>query len=64
MQSSNVAARREVAAPDLPLEPSRPSLQVITKHVPLLVRKPRTRSTFDTRTIVIRDQGLRTFRVF
>jgi hypothetical protein len=61
MQSSNLAARMEVAAPDL-LEPARPVLQVITNTAPL--RKSLPRASFDTRRIVIRDQGFRAFRVF
>jgi hypothetical protein len=64
MQSSNLAARMDHAAPDLLIEPSRPALQVITNNAPLLVRKTRTRASFETRTIVIRDHGFKTFRVF
>jgi hypothetical protein len=63
MQSSNLAAHMEVAAPDL-LEPTRPALQVITNTAPLLLRKSLPRPSFDTRRIVIRDQGYRMFRIF
>jgi len=63
MQSSNLAARMEVADSDLP-NTARPALQVITNHAPLLLRRSLPRASFDTRRIVIRDQGYRTFRVF
>lgn len=62
MSSSNSAARKEVAAPQL-IEPVRPALQVITNDAPLVVRKKRARMSLQTRTIVIRDQGYRLFRV-
>jgi hypothetical protein len=64
MQSSNLAARMDHAAPDLLIEALRPTLQVITNSAPFLVRKTRTRASFETRTIVIRDPGFKTFRVF
>jgi len=63
MQSSNLAVRMEVAAPDL-LESARPVLQVITNTAPLPLRKSLPRASFDTRRIVIRDQGYRAFRIF
>jgi hypothetical protein len=63
MQSSNPAARMEVADSDLPT-PARPALQVITNNAPLLLRRSLPRASFDTRRIVIRDQGYRSFRVF
>ena len=63
MQSSNLAARMEVADSDLSI-PARPALQVITNNAPLLLRRSLPRASFDTRRIVIRDQGYRTFRVF
>ncbi|HLA71195.1 MAG TPA: hypothetical protein VK624_06760 [Steroidobacteraceae bacterium] len=63
MQSSNLAARMEVAVSDLPNH-ARPALQVITNQGPLLLRRSLPRASFDTRRIVIRDQGYRTFRVF
>lgn len=63
MQSSNFAARMEVAVSDLP-KSTRPALQVFTNTSPLLTRRSLPRASFDTRRIVIRDPGYRTFRVF
>jgi hypothetical protein len=63
MQSSNLAARMEVADSDLS-NSARPALQVITNHGPLQMRRSLPRASFDTRRIVIRDQGYRTFRVY
>jgi len=64
MQLSNLAVRMEQAAPEMQFEPKRPKLQVVTNEAPLLVRRNRTRATLDTRSIVLRDQGFRSFRVF
>jgi hypothetical protein len=64
MQSSNLATRRELAAPDLLSQPPRPALQLVTNIAPLQPGAIRPRASFEIRTIVIRDQGLRSFRVF
>jgi hypothetical protein len=64
MQSSNLAVSMEHSAPEMQFEPKRPVLQVFTNDGPLQVRKIRARLTMDTRSIVIRDQGFRPFRVF
>jgi hypothetical protein len=63
MQSSNLAARTEVADSDL-LKRPRLALQVITNGSPRLTRRSLPRASFDTRRIVIRDPGYRSFRVF
>ena len=63
MSSSNSAVRKEAAALQL-IEPVRPALQVITNEAPLAARRKRPRASFQTRRIVIRDQGYRLFRVF
>ena len=62
MSSSNLAARMELAAPDLLSEPPRAKLRVITNTEPLLVPVVRPRTSLEFRRILIRNQGLRTFR--
>jgi len=64
VSSSNLAECIELGALDLSAEPMRPALQVITNTAPLLARARRPRTSFEFRRIVIRDQGLRSFRVF
>lgn len=54
MSSSNLAVRMEHAATDLLSHPPRPQRPA---------RKRRLRTSFTNRTFVIRDQGLRYFRV-
>ncbi len=63
MPMSNSAVRMEYAAPDLLSEPPRPVLRVITNTAPIEERSSRPRRSLDSRTIVIRDQGFRSFRV-
>jgi hypothetical protein len=63
MQSSSLAARMEVADSDL-IKRTRPALKVITNSAPLMARRNGPRASFETRRIVIRDQGYRSFRVF
>jgi hypothetical protein len=63
MPMSNLAVRMEHAAPDLLSEPPRPVLKVITNHAPIETRVNRPRRSLDSRTIVIRNQGFRSFRV-
>jgi hypothetical protein len=63
MPMSNLAVRMEHAAPDLLSEPPRPALRVITNAAPLEARTNRPRRSLESRTIVIRDQGFRSFRV-
>ena len=61
MSSSNLAVRMEHAATD-PLSPQRPELRVVASHGPQQQgRGPRL--SFTNRKFVIRDQGLRYFRV-
>jgi hypothetical protein len=64
MQSTNTAARMELAAPDLLSEPARPVLRVITNDGPLTAPSNRPRTSLEFRRIVLRDQGLRSFKVF
>jgi hypothetical protein len=61
MQSSNLAARMDVAVIDQP-KPARAALQVVTVSAP--PRRSLPRASFDTRRIVIRDSGYRIFRVY
>ncbi len=64
MSSSNLAARMEFAAPDLLSEPPRLVLRVITNDAPEQARNVRPRVSLESRTIVIRDHGFRSFRVY
>ena len=64
MQSSNLAARFDLVAPDLLIDPPRPKLQLIANTEPLQVRDVRPRISLEFRTIVIRDHGFRSFRVY
>ena len=62
MSSSNLAVRMEHTATDLLSHPPRPSLRVVTSNErPVQASGPRT--SFTNRKFVIRDQGLRLFRV-
>ena len=62
MPSSNLAVRMECTAPDTLSEPPRPLLRVVT-HDASVALNSRPRTSFQFRRIVIRDQGLRTFRI-
>jgi hypothetical protein len=64
MSSSNLAARIELAVPDLLSEPPRPVLRVITNEAPQLTRTDRPRTSLEFRRILIRDPGFRSFRVY
>jgi hypothetical protein len=63
MSSSNLAVRMEHTASDLLSLPPRPSLRVITNEETSEVRSIRPRTSLKTRSIVIRDQGFRLFRI-
>jgi hypothetical protein len=54
----------EHSAPEMQFEPKRPNLQVVTNAAPQMVRKSRTLASLAKRTILIRDQGFRAFRVY
>ena len=61
MSSSNLAVRMEHAATD-PLSHQRPELRVVANNErPVRNRGPRL--SFTNRKFVIRDQGLRYFRI-
>ncbi len=62
MSSSNLAVRTEHTATDLLSHPPRPELRVVANDA-RPARKRRLRTSFTNRTFVIRDQGLRYFRV-
>lgn len=64
MPSSNLAARMELAAPDLLSEPARPRLKIITSAVSQTREGARPRLSLEFRSIVIRDHGFRRFRVY
>jgi hypothetical protein len=64
MSSSNLAARMELAVPDLLSELPRTVLRVITNETPQLARADRPRTSLEFRRIAIRDQGFRQFRVY
>ena len=62
MSSSNLAVRMEPTASDLLSHPPRQELRVVTgneQQVPSV----RPRTSFTNRKFVIRDQGLRLFRI-
>ena len=62
MSSSNLAVRMEPTASDLLSHPPRQELRVVTSNEQqVLSVRPRTSST--NRKFVIRDQGLRLFRI-
>ena len=62
MSSSNLAVRMDHTASDLLSHPPR-ELLVVTNDDSQKVRSLRPRITSKTRSIVIRDQGLRLFRI-
>ena len=64
MSSSNLAARMELAVPDLLSELPRTVLRVITNEGPQPALADRPRSSLEFRRIVIRDPGFRAFRVY
>ena len=61
MSSSNLAVRMEHTATDLLSDPPRPLLRVVTNEDTSEVRSLRSRTSLQSRTIVIRDQGFRLF---
>jgi hypothetical protein len=64
MSSSNLAVRMEhTASDDLLSHPPRPELRVITNEDTSEVRSLRLRTSFTNRKFVVRDQGLRYFRI-
>ena len=62
MSSSNLAVRMERAATDALSQPPRPEVRDAAndEHV---VKRVRPRVSFTNRKFVVRDQGLRLFRV-
>jgi len=62
MSSSNLVVRMEHTATDLLSDPPRPELRVVANDG-RPARKRRLRTSLTNRTAVIRDQGLRYFRV-
>ena len=63
MSSSNLAVRMEHTASDLLSDPPRQLLRVATNDESQKVRSIRPRTTSKSRSIVIRDQGFRFFRI-
>ena len=63
MSSSNLAVRMEHTASDLLSHPPRPKLRVITNEDTSEVRSLRLSTSFTNRKFVVRDQGLRYFRL-
>ena len=63
MSSSNLAVRMEHTASDLLSQLPRPSLRVVTNEDTSEVRSVRPRTSFTNRKFVVRDQGLRYFRL-
>ena len=63
MSSSNLAVRMDHTASDLLSHPPRPSLRVITNEDTSEVRSLRLRTSLTNRKFVVRDQGLRYFRL-
>jgi len=61
MSSSNLAVRMEHTATDLLSHPPRPELRLVAKNERPVQSGPRL--SFTNRKFVIRDQGLRYFRV-
>ena len=62
MSSSNLAVRMEPTASDLLSHPPRPKLRVVTSNEQQVL-SVRPRTSFTNRKFVIRDQGLRFFRI-
>jgi hypothetical protein len=62
MSSSNLAVRMEPTASDLLSNPPRPELRVVTSNEQQVL-SVRPRTSFTNRKFVIRDQGLRLFRI-
>jgi hypothetical protein len=62
MSSSNLAVRMEPTASDLLSNPPRPELRVVTSNEQQVL-SVRPRTSFTNRKFVIRDQGLRFFRI-
>lgn len=64
MSSSNLAVRMELtASDDLLSHPPRPSLRLVTNEDTSEVRSIGPRTSFTNRKFVVRDQGLRYFRL-
>jgi hypothetical protein len=63
MSSSNLAVRMEHTATDLLSHPPRPLLRDAANDDTVTVRSIRPRTSLQHRNIVIRDQGLRFFRL-
>lgn len=61
MSSSNLAVRMEHTAMDLLSNPPRPSLRLVASSERPVQSRPRL--SFTNRKFVIRDQGLRYFRI-
>ncbi len=62
MSSSNLAVRMEYAATDALSQPSRPEVREAANDE-RLVKSSAPRLSFTNRKFVLRDQGLRLFRV-
>jgi hypothetical protein len=62
MSSSNLAVRLEHAATDALSQPPRPEVREAANDE-RMVRSARPRMSFTNRKFVVRDQGLRLFRV-
>ncbi len=62
MSSSNLAVRMEPTASDLLSHPPRQELRVVTSNEQQVL-SVRPRTSFTNRKFVIRDQGLRFFRI-
>jgi hypothetical protein len=62
MSSSNIAVRLEHAATDALSQPPRPEVREAANDA-RMVRRARPRLSFTNRKFVVRDQGLRLFRI-
>jgi hypothetical protein len=63
MSSSNLAARMEHAATDALSHPPRPETREAANDEQVVVKAVRPSLSFTNRKFVVRDQGLRLFRI-
>jgi hypothetical protein len=63
MSSSNLAVRLEHAATDAPSLTQRPEVREAANDERVAVKRARHRLSFTNRKFVVRDQGLRLFRI-
>jgi hypothetical protein len=63
MSSSNLAVRLEASATDVLSQPSRLDARDAANDERLVVKRAAPRLSFTNRKFVVRDQGMRLFRV-